>query len=177
MAQKGFRLNREQGGKALLHLGLWQLPFEPTVNLALVYIELPDHVGWREVPLLHPLGNIMTTYRALVLVNLSDLFHGADFTKALVGGRRQKMRRPGFTSVAKNATNSDMSTKEPFFTLRKNARLNIEATAKLFGVDRTTIIRWEKGEPRIPVKRLDEAARILGVSKMEIRPDIFEGVN
>lgn len=69
-----------------------------------------------------------------------------------------------------------MPKKQPIAELRKSKGLTIEAAAALFGVERTTIIRWEKGEPMIPLKRLDDAKRIFGVSKQEIRPDIFEAV-
>lgn len=63
--------------------------------------------------------------------------------------------------------------KQPIAALRKKAGLTLDAAAKEFEVDRTTVIRWEKGEPCIPVKRLDDAARIYGVKKKDIRPDIF----
>lgn len=66
--------------------------------------------------------------------------------------------------------------KQPMASHRKKKGLTIDAAAELFEVDRTTIIRWEKGEPLIPLKRLDDAARIYGVPKKKIRPDIFEVV-
>lgn len=65
--------------------------------------------------------------------------------------------------------------KEPIAQFRKDAGLTIDQAADLFKVDRTTIIRWEKGSPRIPVNRLDDAAKLLKVQKSEIRPDIFAG--
>lgn len=68
-----------------------------------------------------------------------------------------------------------MQTKEPIRAFRKAAGLTIEEAARLFDVDRTTIMRWEKGSPRIPVKRLSDAERIIGASRRELRPDIFEG--
>lgn len=68
-----------------------------------------------------------------------------------------------------------MQEKQPFFTFRKSAGLTIDEAAIKFGVDRTTIMRWEKGEPMIPLKRCDDAQEIIGASKRELRPDIFEG--
>ena len=65
-------------------------------------------------------------------------------------------------------------TKQPIADLRKKKGLTIEAAAELFGVERSSIIRWEKGTPMIPLKRLDDAAKIYGVPKKKIRPDIFE---
>lgn len=63
--------------------------------------------------------------------------------------------------------------KEPIAALRKRANLTIKEASALFDVDRTTVIRWENGEPRIPLKRLPDAERIFGVSRTAIRPDIF----
>jgi transcriptional regulator with XRE-family HTH domain len=67
-----------------------------------------------------------------------------------------------------------MQEKQPFAAFRKKRGLTLEVAAAEFGVDRTTIIRWEKGEPMIPLKRLDDAKRILGASVQELRPDLFE---
>ena len=67
-----------------------------------------------------------------------------------------------------------MIQKQPFFDFRKKAGLTLEQAAKKFGVDRTTIIRWEKGTTMIPLKRLDDAKEIIGATKQELRPDIFE---
>jgi DNA-binding XRE family transcriptional regulator len=64
--------------------------------------------------------------------------------------------------------------KQPFAEFRKNAGLTIDEAAKRFGVDRTTIMRWEKGSPKIPLKRIDDARNILGANARELRPDIFE---
>jgi transcriptional regulator with XRE-family HTH domain len=64
--------------------------------------------------------------------------------------------------------------KQPIASHRKKLGLTIAAAAELFEVDRTTIIRWEKGQPMIPLKRLDDAAKIYGVTKKKIRPDIYE---
>lgn len=67
-----------------------------------------------------------------------------------------------------------MHVKQPFATYRKQAGLTLELAAEKFGVDRTTIIRWEKGEPMIPLKRLEDAKKILGASVQDLRPDLFE---
>lgn len=67
-----------------------------------------------------------------------------------------------------------MRQRQPFWAFRKNKGLTIDEAASQFGVDRTTIIRWEKGEPKIPLKRLDQAQEIIGASRKELRPDIFE---
>lgn len=64
--------------------------------------------------------------------------------------------------------------KQPIAEIRRKKGLTLDAVAKLFEVDRTTIIRWEKGSPLIPLKRLDKAVEVYGVPKRKIRPDIFE---
>lgn len=63
--------------------------------------------------------------------------------------------------------------KTPIALLRKQAGMTLDQAAAAFGVDRVTIVRWEKGAPLIPVKRLDDAARIYQASKRDVRPDIF----
>jgi len=67
-----------------------------------------------------------------------------------------------------------MYEKQPFAKYRKQAGLTLELAAEKFGVDRTTIIRWEKGDPMIPLKRLEDAKKYLGASVQELRPDLFE---
>lgn len=67
-----------------------------------------------------------------------------------------------------------MTEKQPFAKFRKQAGLTLEVAAEKFKVDRTTIIRWEKGEPMIPLKRLEDAKTILGASVKDLRPDLFE---
>lgn len=67
-----------------------------------------------------------------------------------------------------------MTEKQPFAKFRKEAGLTLAEAADRFKVDRTTIIRWEKGEPKIPLKRLEDAKKILAASVRELRPDLFE---
>lgn len=67
-----------------------------------------------------------------------------------------------------------MTEKQPFAKFRKEAGLTLAEAAERFRVDRTTIIRWEKGTPMIPLKRLEDAKKIIGASVQELRPDLFE---
>lgn len=83
------------------------------------------------------------------------------------------MRLAVFTHVAKYATKLAMSKKAPFAKFRKTASLTAEEAAELFRVNRATIFRWENGSPHIPVDRLSDAERITGMSRRELRPDIF----
>lgn len=48
-----------------------------------------------------------------------------------------------------------------------------DEVGRLFGVDRATIYRWEQGKPRIPIKYLDKAESITGLSRRDLRPDVF----
>ena len=67
-----------------------------------------------------------------------------------------------------------MKQKQPFAHFRKEAGMTIDRAAMAFGVDRTTIMRWEDGSTRFPIKRLDDAHDIFGASVRDLRPDIFE---
>lgn len=51
--------------------------------------------------------------------------------------------------------------------------MTLDGVAELFNVDRTTILRWEKGEPPVPIKRLAEIETLTGISKEDLRPDVF----
>lgn len=67
-----------------------------------------------------------------------------------------------------------MAQDTAFSDFRKaRADLTLDGVAALFNVDRTTILRWEKGEPPIPVKRLDEVEKVTGIPRKRLRPDIF----
>jgi len=107
------------------------------------------------------------------LVDVGDVGHVALFTTVAKGGRRHKLQLRGLPLVAKYATNCGMTKKTAFAEYRKSRNLTIDEVAAQFDVDRTTIIRWEKGAPNIPVKRLNEAERITGIPRQKLRPDIF----
>jgi len=76
--------------------------------------------------------------------------------------------------VAFYATSIAMNTPSAFATYRQTAGLTLDATADLFGVDRTTILRWERGKPPIPERRLSEVSRITGIPPHELRPDLAD---
>lgn len=66
-----------------------------------------------------------------------------------------------------------MPVKTAFPCYRKTTGQTLDAVAKQFGVDRTTILRWEKGTTPLPVNRLDEFERVTGISRHDLRPDVF----
>lgn len=44
--------------------------------------------------------------------------------------------------------------------------------ARLLGVDKTTLLRWEDGIVKIPHDRVLEVERVTGISRHELRPDL-----
>jgi transcriptional regulator with XRE-family HTH domain len=88
--------------------------------------------------------------------------------------RQQKMPQTPFTKVAKNATGIGMSAKTEFSDYRKSRGLSLAEVARKFGVDRTTILRWEKGKPPVPIKRIGEIEALTGISRNRLRPDVFK---
>lgn len=68
----------------------------------------------------------------------------------------------------------NMSTKSEFSEYRKASGLTLDAVASQFNVDRTTILRWEKGEPPVPIKRVSEIETVTGIPRGRLRPDVFE---
>jgi len=66
-----------------------------------------------------------------------------------------------------------MNTDTALAAFRKTNGFTIDHVASLFGVDRTTIIRWEKMDPPMPPKRFEDAERITGIPRHLLRPDIF----
>lgn len=69
-----------------------------------------------------------------------------------------------------------MSTKTDFAKFRKNSNHTLDAVAAIFGVDRTTILRWEKGKVPLPAARLKEFEEVTGIPRNKLRPDLFEGM-
>lgn len=48
------------------------------------------------------------------------------------------------------------------------------ALAKLLGVSRPTVFRWETGARKIGVDSLEAVSQKTGIPKRELRPDLFE---
>lgn len=48
------------------------------------------------------------------------------------------------------------------------------ALAKLLGVSRPTVFRWETGARKIGVDSLEVVSQKTGIPKRELRPDLFE---
>lgn len=48
---------------------------------------------------------------------------------------------------------------------------SLKSVAEEFKVNRSTILRWETGD--VPVERVHEIERVTGISRHDLRPDIF----
>jgi len=65
---------------------------------------------------------------------------------------------------------TDLET--PLRRFRAARKLSLTAAADLFGVHKTTFLRWERSGI-VPVSRIVEIERVTGIPRHEIRPDIF----
>lgn len=54
---------------------------------------------------------------------------------------------------------------------RKENRISLEALGDMLGVDKSTVLRWE--QRRVPAERVLDIERLTGVSRYELRADIF----
>lgn len=60
---------------------------------------------------------------------------------------------------------------KPLRRFRREAALSLETLATSFGVNKTTVLRWE--ERRVPAERVLDVERVTGVSRHELRPDLY----
>lgn len=56
---------------------------------------------------------------------------------------------------------------------RAEAKVSLEHVATWFDVNKTTIMRWEKGEVPIPLNRLAKIEAVTGIPRERLRPDVF----
>lgn len=56
---------------------------------------------------------------------------------------------------------------------RKKHNLTFRQFAAMVNVNKTTAIRWENGDVRIPPERFADLERVTGISRKKLRPDIF----
>lgn len=61
----------------------------------------------------------------------------------------------------------------PIATFRKERDLSMEAFGKPFGVNKTTVLRWE--DNGVSAERAVEIERAWGIPRHKLRPDIFKG--
>jgi transcriptional regulator with XRE-family HTH domain len=65
---------------------------------------------------------------------------------------------------------------EPMATYRTQKNISVKWLAERLGVTSRTIIRWERGTPRIPAYKLDDVASALDVKRHQLRPDLYDGM-
>jgi DNA-binding XRE family transcriptional regulator len=77
------------------------------------------------------------------------------------------------TVVASCATMHPMSKQSanPLTKYRSAKKLTLEAFGAGLGVNKSTILRWE--EKGVPAERVNEVAKITGIPRAKLRPDIF----
>jgi DNA-binding transcriptional regulator YdaS (Cro superfamily) len=64
-----------------------------------------------------------------------------------------------------------MNAVSPLRQYRSAEQLTLEALAARFGVNKTTIMRWEEGH--VPAERVLAVSKATGIPPHELRPDIY----
>lgn len=59
----------------------------------------------------------------------------------------------------------------PITRYRAASGISLTALARAFGVNKTTIMRWEDG--RVPAERVLDVERVTGIPRHELRPDLY----
>lgn len=59
-------------------------------------------------------------------------------------------------------------------TYRQRHKLSRAELAKMLGVTRITIFRWEEGSRKIGIPALPKVSKLTGIPIKRLRPDIFE---
>lgn len=64
-----------------------------------------------------------------------------------------------------------METVAPLRAYRGRTKLTLEQLGAILSVDKSTVMRWELR--RVPAERVLEVERVTGVSRHELRPDLY----
>lgn len=65
----------------------------------------------------------------------------------------------------------DIANASPIRTYRNLSGLTLEDFALKFGVNKSTVLRWEEGT--VPAERVLDIERITGIPRTDLRPDLF----
>lgn len=65
------------------------------------------------------------------------------------------------------------TARHPLTAYRAAASISLQQFGSLFGVNKSTVSRWETGEAVIPAERVAEIAQATGLHRSELRPDLF----
>lgn len=66
-----------------------------------------------------------------------------------------------------------MGKASPLKKYRQEQHQTLEALAEKFRVNKSTILRWERGDVPVPTDRLAEIETVTGIKREVLRPDIF----
>lgn len=66
-----------------------------------------------------------------------------------------------------------MTSEHPLKAYRTAAGATLDAISTKIGVHKTTLMRWENGEVPVPPDRFSIIESVTGVSRQQLRPDIF----
>jgi len=64
-------------------------------------------------------------------------------------------------------------SKSPIAQYRQTNGETLKTLAAQLGVDKTTVLRWERGSHPVPAKRLAQVEKVTGIPRWVLRPDIF----
>jgi DNA-binding transcriptional regulator YdaS (Cro superfamily) len=64
-----------------------------------------------------------------------------------------------------------MEESNPIRAYRAGAKLTLEQFGAGFGVNKSTVLRWEEGF--LPAERVLEIERVTGIPRHELRPDLY----
>lgn len=67
----------------------------------------------------------------------------------------------------------DEAHPSPLTQFRTANGLTLEALGESLAVDKSTVLRWERGSTPIPVNKLAMIAEVTGIPREKLRPDIF----
>lgn len=65
-----------------------------------------------------------------------------------------------------------MASKHPLTNYRADRGMTLEQLGELFGVNKTTVMRWEAG--RVPADRVRDVSRVTGIPLEQLRPDLYD---
>jgi DNA-binding XRE family transcriptional regulator len=94
--------------------------------------------------------------------------------RAFARGRYFPLQLCGLTTVAEHATYRAVmaETASALREYRDDQGLTLEQLGALFGVNKSTVMRWEEGQ--IPPSRAIEVEQRTGIPRHRLRPDLWE---
>lgn len=66
-----------------------------------------------------------------------------------------------------------MSMHHPLRAFRKAKGLTLAQLGRVFAVNKSTVMRWERRQIRIPAERVLPVSKFTGIGAHELRPDLY----